>query len=60
MRTYKVIETMGKIARDRTSYGYQFSVDELEVEKLVMGEDLSPFENRRVRVVIFIEENEYE
>jgi len=58
MKKYKVFETIGKIVRDPTSYGYQFSIDQLEVEKLVEGEDLTPYENKRVKVIVMIPDGE--
>lgn len=57
-KKYEVIETMGRLMRDRTSYGYQFSVDGLEVEKLVESYDFAPHENKRVKVIIMIESEE--
>ena len=55
---YIVVESMGKIKRDVTSYGYQFSIEELESEKLLYGFDLKPYEGRRVKVLIMLPEEE--
>jgi bifunctional N-acetylglucosamine-1-phosphate-uridyltransferase/glucosamine-1-phosphate-acetyltransferase GlmU-like protein len=53
-KKYEIVETMGVLRRDPTSYGYQFSVEELEVERLVEKVDLSPHENKRVKIIILI------
>jgi hypothetical protein len=58
-RTYEVVETMGVIKRDVTSYGYQFSIEQLEVEKLIQGSyDFAPHENKRVKILVMIETDE--
>ena len=57
-RKYEIIETMAVLKRDRTSYGYQFSIEELEAEELVLGYDFKPHENKRVKVIIMIEDKE--
>lgn len=58
--TYQVIETMGKLTRDPTSYGYQFSIDQLEVERLVEKYDFIPHENKRVKIIIMIKQENTE
>lgn len=58
--TYQVIETMGLLTRDPTSYGYQFSIDQLEVERLVENYDFRPHENKRVKVIIMIRQENIE
>lgn len=58
-KKYEVVETIGIIRRDHTSYGCQFSIEELEVESLIQDYyDFKPHENKRVKVIIMIEENE--
>jgi hypothetical protein len=58
-RTYEVVETMGVIKRDVTSYGYQFSIEQLEVEKLIQDSyDFAPHENKRVKILVMIETDE--
>ena len=58
-KKYEVVETMAVLKRDRTSRGYQFSVEQLEVESLIQDYyDFKPHENKRVKVIIMIEENE--
>lgn len=57
-KKYEVIETIGKLTRDPTSYGYQFSIEQLEVERLVENYDFRPHENKRVKVIIMISDEE--
>jgi len=59
MKVYEVIETAGVIRRDVTSYGYQYSIEQLEVEALVQDHyDFKLHENKRVKMIIFIEREE--
>jgi hypothetical protein len=57
LKTHHVIETTGRIRRDVTSYGYQFSIGGLEVD----GSDYETYETlikhelQKVRVTIMIE-----
>lgn len=56
---YEIIETMATIKRDITSYGFQFSLEQLDVEELVQDSfDFKPYENRKVKVIILIPEKE--
>lgn len=55
-RTYEVIDTVGVIKEDVTSYGFRFSIENLDIEQLVENYDFSPHTNKRVRVIIMIEE----
>lgn len=58
-KKYQVIETMGEIKRDVTSYGYQFSIENMEVERLIQDYfDFKPYTNKRVKVIIMIGEEE--
>ena len=59
MKVYEVVETMAVLKRDVTSYGYQFSIEELEVEELVQDRyNFIPHTNKRVKVIILIEREE--
>ena len=58
-KKYHVVESMGVINRNPTSYGYQFSIKELEAELLIQDNfDFRPYENKRVKVIIMIEQEE--
>ncbi len=57
-RSYQIVETMGTLKRDRTSYGYQFYIESLAAEVLIQdGYDFTPHENKLVKVIIMIEED---
>lgn len=57
-KKYEVVETMGVIRRDVTSYGYQFSIEELEAEVLIQDNyNFTPHRNKRVKVIIMIGED---
>ena len=55
MKKYEVVQTMGIIKRD-ICLGYQFSIEELDAEKLIQDYvDFNPYVGKRVRVIIMIE-----
>lgn len=58
-KKYEIVETFGKIKRDVTSYGHQFSIEELDAEVLIQDNfDFRSHEGKRVRVIVMIEERE--
>jgi len=58
-KKYEIVETMGVIHQDTTSYGYQFSIKHLEVEGLIQDHyDFKPHRNKRVKIIVMIEAEE--
>lgn len=54
-KKYEVVETIGKLTRDPTSFGYQFSIEQLEVENYDFN--FKPYQGKRVKVIIIIGED---
>lgn len=56
---YQVVETYGTIKRDRLNPRYQYSIKDMDVERLVQDYfDFEPHANQRVKVIIMIGEEE--
>ena len=59
-KKYEIIETFATIEKDRFSFNYQYSIQNMDVEKLILDYyDFEPHVGKRVKVIIMIEdENE--